>query len=171
MRHMTVEASDKLAGVWTPDMVEQRLRAAMTTLRRLPVPRHGMPMRDRSHWPDVVHQFWEQYAADDPDKPAGASAAQTRRENEADRNRIRIAPSNKAIREMDECLAWLLLITDGRKRKVVFARSHVHEESGQPMTRYVRLAKCMGCHQVTLKRWYRAGVSEIARALSGKAKS
>lgn len=41
MRHMTVDRNGKLAGVWTPDMVEQRLRSAMTTLRRLPGVRRG----------------------------------------------------------------------------------------------------------------------------------
>jgi hypothetical protein len=163
---MTVERSERLAGVWTPDMVEQRLQSAMITLRRLPVPRHGMPMRDRSHWPDVVRTFWEMNAADDPNRPAGATAAQTRKEHAADRNRIRIAPSNKAIREMDECLAWLMLITDTRKRKVVFARSHVHEESGRHLTSYRRLEKCMGCGREGLRLWYRHGLRDIAMALS-----
>lgn len=144
----------------TPAYVEARLRAAMTTLRRLPMPRNGRPPLDRSHWPEIVRD-----AAD----RAGwiiAAGPEHLKAQDRDRNRVRLAPSARAIHELDECLNWLHFIRDRRRRKVVFARSHIHEESDRPVLSWRVLAERMGVHEVTLRRWYGRGIDDIVRGLN-----
>lgn len=161
MKHMAIERDEMLAGIWTHDEVERRLREACTTLMRSPMPRHGMPRGNRARWPDFVRD-----AADRAGARIGADSDEQIDEFDADRNRTRLNPSNEQIAEMDEALIWLFLVHDKRARKVIFARCHVHEESGRPMTRYTRLAREFGCHAYTLRRWYRRGIRDICEGLS-----
>ena len=144
--------------VWTHDEVERRLQEAMTTLRRLPMPRNGMPVGDRSHWPEVARSFWEIY---------GGTGAEHRREIDADRNRTKLPPLPHQVERMDEALGWLHMIRDRRHRKVVFARSHIWPDSDRPITSWVKLQKEMGVCRETLRRWYRIGIRDIAVTLSG----
>lgn len=146
--------------LWTPEGIEERLKDAMATLRRLPFPKHGAPPQDRSHWPEIVRD-----AVDRAGWIIDASPEHLR-EMEVDRNHTRIIPSIAQTRDMDEALTWLHLIRDRRHRKIVFARSHRHEESGRHMTSYAKLGRVMSVHPVTLKRWYRSGIKAISQGLN-----
>lgn len=159
-------APHQLSGLWLHDDVERRLREACTTLRMLPMPIDGMPAGDRSNWPEIVRTV-----ADRAGWIVAADSPEYLRQGDADRNRVRLMASVDQIREMDECLAWLMLIRDGRHRKVVFARSHVWPESERPMAKYTRLAREIGVHAYTLKRWYRRGIRDICEALNRGEKS
>lgn len=151
-----------LQPIWTHDEVERRLREAMTTLRRLPMPIDGMPGGDRAAWPEYNHD-----AADRAGWIVGAASPEYLRQAEADRNRTRLHATGDQIREMDECLMiWLPMIKDRRKRKIVFARTHVWPESERSMVSYIKLGREMGLHPVTLKRWYRTGIKIIAMELT-----
>lgn len=147
--------------LWDFDSVEIRLQDAMTTLRRIPFPKNGAPRLDRSHWPEVVRSM-----ADRAGWIVGADSLDHLLANEADRNRVRFVPSSRQVHAMEECLEWLHHIKDRRHRKVVFARSHVHPDSGRHFTKYTSLARHMGVHQYTLRRWYRDGIIAIVRALN-----
>lgn len=151
----------QFSGLWLHDDVERRLREACTTLRMLPMPIDGMPAGDRSNWPEIVRN-----AADRAGWVVGSDSPEYLRQGDADRNRVRLMATSDQIREMDECLAWLMLIRDGRYRKVVFARSHVWPDSERPMAKWPRLAREMHTSVSTLKRWYRAGIKAIAIELN-----
>lgn len=154
-------APEQFVGLWLQDDVERRLRDALTTLRRLPMPIGGMPAGNQSNWPEIVRN-----AADRAGWIVGADTPEYLRQGDADRNRVRLTATSDQIREMDECLSWLMLIRDGRHRKVVFARCHVWPESGRHMVKYTKLAREIGAHAYTLKRWYRRGLRDIAEALN-----
>lgn len=154
-----------MADIWTHDDVERRLREAMTTLRRIPMHANGMPATDHATWPEYAYN-----AADRADWIIGADTPEYLRRNEADQNRIRLHATRDQIRELDECLDWLAFIRDGRKRKVVFARSHVWPESERPMASFNQIAHKMNTNRETVRQWYRAGIKRIAMELSnGKA--
>ena len=155
--------TSQLAGIWTHDKVERRLREAMTTLRRIPMHVNGMPQTDRANWPEYAYN-----AADRADWIIGADTPEYLRRNEADQNRTRLNATADQIRELDECLDWLTLIQGGCKRKVVFARSHMWPDSDPPrhMVSWPMLARKMHTSVSTLKRWHRAGIKAIAMGLS-----
>ena len=157
--------TSELAGVWTHDDVEHRLIAACTTLRRIPMHVNGMPQTDRANWPEYAYN-----AADRADWIVGADTPEYLRRNEADQNRTRLHATADQIRELDECLNWLMMIRDCRKRKVVFARSHVIPDAARPMVSWPRLAREMHTSVSTLKRWHRAGIKAIVMGLSGGGK-
>lgn len=127
------------------------LEDAGRTLIALPMPKNGMPAELRAGWPDVVHDFAEAYgwltSAED-NRPA--------------------RPSVKAIRRMDMAYDWLWLVSDVRKRRIVFARSLVHPISDKHRFSYYRLARMSGMHPETIRQWHKAGVEEIARSLLAK---
>lgn len=150
--------------IWTHDDVERRLREAVTTLRRLPMPTGGMPAGDRANWPEYPHN-----AADRAGWIVGADSPEYLRQGDADRNRIRLHATKDQIRELDECLEWLTKIRDGRMRKVVFARSHVWPDSDRPMFSYTKLAREMKANRETVRLWYRTGIKRIAMELSNGA--
>lgn len=166
--HIRDRAPEQFAGLWLHDDVERRLREACATLHMMPMPIGGMPTGNRANWPEVVLNAADHAGEGDGDGTVGKN---TRKERDADRNRVRLAASGDQIREMDECLGWLMLIRDGRHRKVVFARSHVWPDSARPMVKYTRLAREFGAHAYTLKRWYRRGIRDICDGLNGLAKS
>ena len=155
----------RMAGVWTHDDVERRLREAMTTLRRIPMHVNGLPQGDRANWPEYAYN-----AADRADWIVGADTPEYLRRNEADQNRTKLHATRDQIREMDECLGWRLYVKDRRHWKVVEARSHAWPESERHMISWPMLARQMHTSVSTLKRWHRAGIKAIAMELSGGGK-
>ena len=152
-----------MAGIWTHDDVERRLREAMTTLRRFPMHANGMPSSAGATWPDYPYD-----AVDRAGWVIEADSPEYLRRNDADQNRTRLHATADQIRELDECLEWLVLIDGGCKRKIVFARSHMWPNSDPPrhVISWPRLAREMHTSVSTLKRWYRAGIKAIAMELS-----
>ena len=152
----------QLAGVWTHEAVECRLQAAMTTLRRIPMHAGGMPQQDRANWPEYAYNM-----ADRAGWTIGANTPEFLRRNDADQNRTRLHATRDQIRELDEVLMqWLPMIQDKRHRKVVFARSHIWPESERPMVSWVKLVREIRVNRETLRRWYGAGIRDIAVTLS-----
>lgn len=146
---------------WTFDAVEERLREAMTTLRRIPFPRNGRPMADRSHWPEIVREFWEQYGASDPGT-SPVELADIHTELDRDRNRVRIVPSPVSIHRMDECLAWVYWIESARNRKILTLRL-----CGRS---WRRIAQRDGWSHTYIKIIYDRCIQEICDRLNGLAK-
>lgn len=71
--------------LWTPGMVEERVREALVTLRRVPAGRIW-PAGIRTAWPDVVRE-WESYGWDRAARP-------------------RVQATAEDIARMDEVLGW-----------------------------------------------------------------
>ena len=79
------------------------LERAADTLKRLPMPRNGMPARERSSWPAIP---------DDPDETHGR-----------DPSRPPVNPPRaRAISELDQVLPWLGTL-GGADRRIVWARA------------------------------------------------
>jgi hypothetical protein len=85
------------------DELRQRCREAAYTLRRLPMPRHGLPADFRAHWPDVAYE-WLAYGW----TPARAP---------------RIPPSPQEISRLDEVLGWCLRWLSREQRVILWARA------------------------------------------------
>ncbi|MCF8533378.1 MAG: DUF6362 family protein [Reyranella sp.] len=79
------------------------LDRAANTLKRLPMPRNGMPARERSSWPAGPL---------DPGDTCDHSSSMM----------ARIPPGPKAISELDRVLPWLAAL-DTRDRRIVWARA------------------------------------------------
>ena len=79
------------------------LERAADTLKRLPMPRNGMPARERSSWPAIP---------DDPDDVSDRAPS---------RPQV-IPPRAQAISELDRLLPWLATL-DGAERRIVWARA------------------------------------------------
>jgi hypothetical protein len=79
------------------------LERAADTLRRLPMPRNGMPARERSSWPMMTSD------PGDTCSPAPSHAS-------------RIPPGPRAISELDRVLPWLTAL-DNADRRLVWARA------------------------------------------------
>ena len=112
MTDMTARFGTALPGVWTHDEVERRLQAAITTLRRMPMPANGMPGGAGACWPDYTHDL-----ADRANWIVGADTPEYLRRNEDERNRTRLSVTVEQIRDLDECLKWLRLIRDGHRTR------------------------------------------------------
>lgn len=83
----------------TPAAIKLRLIDAADTLRRLPFPKHGAPMRLRAGWPDVVRDTFDDWWGNDtPTKTRRAHAAP------------------EQIARMDEVLDWLHWLTQDQRR-------------------------------------------------------
>ena len=82
--------------------LRQRFREAAYTLRRLPMPRHGLPASFKVSWPDIAYE-WLAYGW----TPARAP---------------RIPPSPGEIDRLDEVLGWMHLL-DRQQRVILWARS------------------------------------------------
>ncbi len=89
------------------------LERAADTLKRLPMPRNGMPARERSSWPEIP---------DDPEDDSGRAPSRP----------ALIGPRPQAISELDRVLPWLGAL-DGTDRRVVWARA-----AGLPWPRLAR---------------------------------
>jgi hypothetical protein len=83
--------------------IRQRLREAAHTLRRMPLPKHGLPADFRTSWPDVAHD-WLAY---------GWTPIRT----------ARIPPTPFEIDRLDEVLGWMHWLTRDQ-RLVVWARAN-----------------------------------------------
>lgn len=79
------------------------LERAADTLKRLPMPRNGMPARERSSWPAIP---------DDPDDD----------DDRAPSRQPVNPPRAQAISELDQVLPWLGTL-EGKDRRVVWARA------------------------------------------------
>lgn len=79
------------------------LERAADTLKRLPMPRNGMPARERSSWPAILVD------RDDTQDPGPSRPAV-------------IPPRARAISELDQILPWLGAL-GGSDRRIVWARA------------------------------------------------
>jgi hypothetical protein len=86
----------------TIDELRDRMREAAYTLRRLPLPKHGLPASFKVTWPDVAYE-WLAYGWN----PARAP---------------RIPPTPLEIDRLDEALNWMHALTR-EQRMIVFARA------------------------------------------------
>lgn len=153
------EAED-LADIWSPDDVRARLEAAGRALLALPMPQRAMPQDQRSHWPEVVRGMQDTFFA-----LVGASD-QIKQDHAAARHGVRVAPTARAVAEMDEALQWLWLIKDARKRRLCMARALIHPVSERHLVSYGKLGRIYGLHRDTMRIWHDRALAEIAMALS-----
>jgi hypothetical protein len=86
----------------TLEELRRRFREAAYTLRRLPMPKRGLPAQFRVYWPDIAHE-WLDYGWNPMRAP-------------------RFAPSPQEISRLDEALAWLHCLTRDQ-RVVLWARA------------------------------------------------
>ena len=149
-----------LSEAWSPDEVRSRLEGAGRTLLSLPMPKGEMPQDARSRWPDLVRGMQDNFLA-----LVGASD-QIKADHAALRHDVRMAPSARAVAEMDEALQWLWMITDARKRRLCMARALVHPVSGRHVVSYGKLGRIFGLHRDTMRIWHERALAEIAKSLS-----
>ncbi|MDJ0981066.1 MAG: DUF6362 family protein [Kiloniellales bacterium] len=124
--------------VWEPGHVRAWIREAMETLRRLPLPKDGLPRRPSSHMPDVLRECVEAYGYD--------------------RSRAREPVSPREIGRLDRVLDWLMWL-DGRQEAVVV--------TGLALGLNLRAAgRLVGRSHEWCRRHERAAVEEIARRLN-----
>ena len=83
--------------------LRERMQEAAYTLRRLPMPKRGLPHQFKVAWPDVAYE-WLAYGW----TPARAP---------------RIVPNAREITRLDECLSWLHLLTRDQ-RMILWARAN-----------------------------------------------
>ncbi len=134
--------------IWTPETVRQRLREAVDTLRRLPMPRHGKPAEPRGCWPDLPADL-DRWPADEADA------------------RVRpIPPRPLAIKQMEECLpAWLLMVVDKRQRQAVYLRATPTADRMATLSTR-KVGRILGVSHQTVKNWEEAALDQIARELN-----
>ena len=107
VRPWEAPAEDKIDPVtgeplhWEPEHVRAYVRDAMDILKRMPMPRGGMPAGQRSGMPDVVREVMESYGYDEA--------------------RAIARPSALEISQLDRVLAWLWWISDDRQVRIVTA--------------------------------------------------
>jgi hypothetical protein len=83
------------------DELRQRFQEAAYTLRRLPMPRHGLPAGFRVTWPDIAFE-WLSYSS-----PSRAP---------------RIPPTPHEITRLDEVLGWISAWLTREQRQIIWAR-------------------------------------------------
>jgi hypothetical protein len=153
-------ADGDLAAVWSPDDVRVRLEAAGRTLLAMPMPKGARPRDARSRWPEVVRSMQDSFFA-----LVGASD-QIKEDHAAARHGVRIAPTARAVAEMDEALQWLWLVKDARKRRLCTARALVHPVSDRHLVSYAKLGRIFGLHKDTMRIWHDRALAEIATTLT-----
>ena len=130
------------------ETMEDRIREAAQTLRRLPSVDARFLVQLRSWWPDAPNE-WTAYAATDAVAP-------------------RIVPSAAAIDQMDEVLGWMTALASHRlpanlppdTGKIVWARA-----SGAPWPKIMRLRTIRqkgGNSRESLRKIYTAGLFIMA---------
>lgn len=87
---------------WSLDELRQRCREAAYTLRRLPMPKNGLPADFKVSWPDIAYE-WLAYGWNPMRAP-------------------RIPPSPREISRLDEVLGWLHWLTR-EQRVILWARA------------------------------------------------
>lgn len=124
--------------VWEAGHVRAWIREAMETLRRLPLPRDGLPRRPSSHMPDVVRELVEAYGYD--------------------KGRTREPVSPREIGRLDRVLDWLIRLADRRDAVVV---------TGLALGLNLRAAgRLVGRSHEWCRQRERAAVEDIARRLN-----
>ena len=110
----------------------------METLRRLPLPKDGLPRRPSSHMPDVLRDFVEAYGYE--------------------RGRVQEPVSPREIGRLDRVLDWLMWLEDRHEVVVV---------TGLALGLNLRAAgRLVGRSHEWCRRRERAAVEEIARRLN-----
>lgn len=151
---------EDLTAVWSPDDVRIRLESGGRTLLAMPMPRGALPRDARSHWPEVVRSMQDTFLA-----LVGASD-QIKEDHAAARHGVHIAPTARAVAEMDEALQWLWLIEDARKRRLCMARALIHPVSDRHLVSYAKLGRIFGLHKDTMRIWHDRALAEIATMLT-----
>ncbi|MDJ0944272.1 MAG: DUF6362 family protein [Kiloniellales bacterium] len=124
--------------VWEAGHVRAWIREAMDTLRRLPLPKDGLPRRPSSHMPEVLREFVEAYGYD--------------------RGRSREPVSAREIDRLDRVLDWLLWLE---------ARRDVVVVTGIALGLNLRAAgRLVGRSHEWCRQRERAAVEAIARRLN-----
>ena len=140
--------------------IQQRLEQAVRTLMMLPVPRGGFPGGERSHWPEIVRNYAEFFAAQ------VQADADHREEMLAGRNAVRIRPLQSQIDQMDEALQWVFdHVENPIHRKIVFARAMLHPLSGRHIVSYRRLGRLLGMDHKAVKVWHDKALEAIRSGL------
>jgi len=130
-----------MTGALTPSEIENRMEAAARTLRRLPNPPGSTPRGYGSGWPEYVQ---EQGAYGYHDA------------------RVRVVPSARDIKEMEECFEWLSWLGPADAR-IVWSRAEG--------MRWRQIGIRVGCvRQTAWRRWVTALVT-ISKKLKSHAKS
>lgn len=125
----------------TAETVKLRMEEAADTLKRLRV--HGLrPSEHRTHWPEVVQDFWEAYGSKDEEPKLGA-------------------PRPAAIDRMDEAMTWLFQIQSAQARGVVWGKA-----CGLS-TR--RMARILGISRHYVDRLYNDALENVVRRVNGLA--
>lgn len=133
--------------IWTAELVAVRLREAVDTLRRLPMPRNGKPAEPRGCWPDIPSDSDSWLTTEDRQTRPGP-------------------PSPSAIRRMEECLPdWLLLIADTRQRQAVYLRATPTADRQATLSTR-KVGRILGISHQTVKNWEDAALGRIARELN-----
>lgn len=126
---------------WADQDVALALERAAKTLRLLKVS-GARPAKTRTAFPDVVQAVWETDGDRDQEPKLGP-------------------PRAARIDEMDEVIGWLFWIDEPNTRIVLWGRA-MGIKTG-------RIAKRLGVHSETVRRWRRAGLETILRRLNGTA--
>lgn len=137
--------------VWTAELVEERLRAAMLTLKAMPSDR---PMGHRIMWPGVPKDTRDAMLAygyyGDPEN---------RYRKERQMPDLKVLPSSADIDRLDVCLGWLYWL-DKQDRIIVSAVSR-----GVTKT---KLARLFGQNRLYITQRYRKCCRNIASRLNGQ---
>ncbi|MBN9510731.1 MAG: hypothetical protein J0I21_16685 [Alphaproteobacteria bacterium] len=78
-------------------------------------------------------------------------------------------PDAAQVTRMDEALAWIALIPQGRYvlRRIVGARALVHPLTERHLYPWRRLGAALGADHKAVQRWHAQGIDMILAALSG----
>ena len=82
---------------------------------------------------------------------------------------LRVSPSRADIAAMDEAMAWLALIGNDVRRRIVAARSITNRATGKPIYSWRAIATLVGASHEAMRGWYDRGIGEIVRGLGGVA--
>ncbi|MBN9568999.1 MAG: helix-turn-helix domain-containing protein [Alphaproteobacteria bacterium] len=126
---------------FTPTQIEDRMEEAARTLRRLPNPPGSTPRGHKSGWPEYVQE-------------RGAYGY-----NET---RIRIVPSARDIKHMEECFEWLSWLEPDDAR-IVWSRAEG--------MRWRQIGIRAGCVRQTAWRRWVAALVVISKRLNQKHKT
>lgn len=124
---------------WDAARIRARLREAMDVVKRLPMPKGGVPSRLRALWPVSV--------GDDPwTFPADPTL------------RVRAAfPSPSELDRMDEAFSWLLIVTEERMRRAVVLRA-------VPLS-FRRIGRLLGISHERARQLEAAAIDLLTRSL------
>lgn len=130
-----------------------RLEEAGETLMALPA--SGPSTRMRTASLDIVRSALEGYGWASANGSAGGRLRPS-------------APSPAAITRMDQTLAWLGLIPDGKYviRRIVSSRSLKNPATGRHLYPWRRLGTLLGADHKAIQRWHAQGIDILVAALN-----